>query len=73
MSYISRNIVELWTYLLDGLLGLLHLAELDVAEAEELVFGTDRDLAAQDLAVGAELGVEILVVPASVLEAFDED
>lgn len=34
---------------------------------------SDGDLAAQDLSEGAELGVEILVVPVRLLEALDED
>lgn len=61
------------TYLFDGLLRFFHLAELDVAEAEEPVVWSDGDLAAQDLSEGAELGVEILVVPVRLLEALDED
>ena len=58
-----------FTYLVDSFLRLIDLAELDVAIAEELVIMIDRHLAAENLAEIAELGVEILSVPAKFLEA----
>jgi len=37
------------------------------------VVWTDGDLAAEDLAVGAELGVQVLVVPAGLFEALNKN
>jgi len=54
-------------------LGFFHFTELDVSETKELVVRTYRHLATEDLAIGAEFGVKILMIPASILKAFDED
>ena len=61
------------TYLLDGLLSLFDLGELDVPVTKELVLWTDAHLATKDLAVVAELGIQVLVVPVQLLETFDKD
>jgi len=58
---------------LDGFLSLFDLAVLDVTEAEHAMHLVDGDLAAQDLAEGAELGVQVRVVPLQAFEALDED
>ena len=54
---------------MDGLLSFLDSAELDVAEAKELVVRLDGDLAAEDLAELTEFGVEVFMIPLEWLEA----
>ena len=68
---IPRKVVLV--HFLDGFLSLLDLAVLYVAVAQELVVRADADLAADDLAKGAELGIQVSMVPLEFLEAFDED